>query len=107
MKTDNRYNGYANYETWAVALWLGNDEGTYRYWRKAAGDEKRQAPVCWRVREDVWPAQRAATFRLADRIRDEVTEGAPDLPTSLYSDLLQAALSEVDWHEVAETFLED
>ena len=27
--TDQTYNGWTNYETWNVALWLGNDKGLY------------------------------------------------------------------------------
>jgi hypothetical protein len=29
--TDTTYNGWTNYETWNVALWIGNDEGIYNF----------------------------------------------------------------------------
>jgi len=32
--TDTTYNGWANYETWNVALWLQNDEGLYNFARR-------------------------------------------------------------------------
>ena len=31
--TDSTYNGYTNYHTWNVALWIANDEMIYRHAR--------------------------------------------------------------------------
>ena len=31
---DTSYNGWENYETWNVALWIGNDEGLYNFARE-------------------------------------------------------------------------
>ena len=31
IEVDNTYNGWTNYETWNVALWIGGDEGLYNF----------------------------------------------------------------------------
>ena len=36
---DQTYNGWANYETWNVALWIGNDGGLYDIARLAGNYE--------------------------------------------------------------------
>lgn len=89
-----KYNGWANYETWCVHLWLTNEEGSYRYWREEAARQ-------WRENRD------DANENLAEQLESEVDEASPIKEASLFSDLLNTSLGEVDWFEVAEAFLED
>ena len=82
------YNGWSNYETWNVALWLDNEQGSY--------DEARDMARRARSEHD-----------LAGQLKDWVHEMAPDLGASMFADLLGAALSEVDWYEIAEHYYEE
>jgi hypothetical protein len=89
-----RYNGWSNYETWCVHLWLTNEEGSYRYWKEEAERHRK---------ED----RESERSNLAEQIRSEMDEAAPTEKASVFSDLLNAALSEVDWYEIADAFLEE
>ena len=31
---NEKYNGWVNYETWNVGMWIANDEGLYRFARE-------------------------------------------------------------------------
>lgn len=107
MDNESGYNGWKTYETWCVHLWLTNDEGTYRYWREEARRHRAEAPECSQVKERIWNKEQAAKFNLADQLEQEIEQASPLDEATLFSDLLNTALSEVDWHEVAAAFLED
>lgn len=53
------------------------------------------------VQRGVWTVQASARYNLARQLKDELTEAAPDLGSSVYSDLLGAALDTVNWPKVS------
>lgn len=109
--TTEKYNGWTNYETWAVNLHIGNDQGSYEYWQKSQAEESYQDVVEGDQKDgnrESW-TEDAAT-ELADRMKTEFTdEGACPLlkGSSVYTDLLNAALSEVNWYEIAKNYIEE
>ena len=104
MSGDARYNGWTNYETWCVKLWIDNDQGEHEHWRE-------QAREAWRDSvHPQYPGQaRSDTARayLAERLKDAWHDANPDLGATVWADLLGAALGEVDWYEIAQAMLDD
>ncbi len=103
MSEPKSYNGWSNYETWNVALWIDNEQGNYNHWRSEAQD-------CWdnaSPRQATLTREERAAYDLADRLKSQFEEDAPDLGASCWSDLLSAALSEVDWDEIAEHYMDE
>ena len=82
------YNGWSNYETWNIKLWLDNEEGSYRYCKDLVRRAKN-------------------TRDLSLQLKDMIEENAPELGASMYADLLNSSISEVNWYEIAESYLAD
>jgi hypothetical protein len=97
------YNGWKNYETWNVALWIDNEQHTYRLrqsWAQEAWDEAQA--------DRTFTREERATLDLSDKIKEYLDENNPlGDEASTYSDLLSAALGEVDCYEIAEHWIED
>lgn len=105
--TDTTYNGWTNYETWLVDIWLSNDEGT---WDMLADLVSAIGP---RVVSEGEPYEYALSreTRISDELSEFVSEYINEYmfsdtiePSGLPADLINAALSRVNWYELAESY---
>lgn len=103
VANSKRYNGWTNYETWCVKLWMDNEQGSYDYWREAAQEAWESSGVS---KNEHWTRSEDARFNLADRLKSEYEEAMPEID-GVWSDMLRAAFSEVDWDEIADNLLEE
>jgi hypothetical protein len=87
MPEDHTYNGWTNYETWAVNHWLAIEEADHE-WLMALSVDPNIASLDDKAEV------------LKDMIAD-ITNPLID-QTGLYKDLLGAALGEVNWLEILE-----
>ena len=82
------HNGWTNYETWCVNLWLTNKPATEEMLRMLA---QMNASEYWR----------------AERLKDYVEGMAPIDGATMFVDLLRAALDNVNWLEIVKQHEDD
>ena len=82
------YSGWANYETWCVNLWLTNEPDTEEQLRMMAQTI-------------------TGVHHRADCLKQYVSDMAPIEGATMFVDLLQAALDNVNWREIIENHEHD
>lgn len=107
--SDKTYNGWTNYETWNVKLWMDNDQGSQEYWAEQAQSAWDDADAD----QNGFPQTResCAAGALAEVLKEHFENEMADVleagkvSATMWADLLGAALSEVNWHEIAESLI--
>jgi hypothetical protein len=107
MSRDGTYNGYYNYETWLVKVWIDNDQGNVDHWVEQAKDlytNKAEDRKYFTKREE-------ATILLSESMKEYYEDRMPKSISSdniggLWADLLHSALSDVVWIELSGMIME-
>ncbi len=103
MNNSKTYNGWSNYETWNVKLWIDNDQGIHTHF-----NDRAESLLNLPSTSEYWTQQESAKFNLADEIKEYLEENNPlNDSASMFTDLLNAAISEVDFREIAENILSE
>ena len=87
------YNGWANYPTWNIHLWLTNEEGLYYQALEIVNQE-----YTYNVHRD---------DALKAYVEDLIYEHDLYPPSGMTADLLGWALAQVDWREITDALREE
>ena len=106
-ENDETHNGWSNYETWLVHLWLTNSYRTYYHWRGQARWYLNTTVESEFVLDEIWTKDEAIVYRLADELRESLEEATPTMDPSVFSDLLRVAIWSVNWTAIAQAFIDE
>ena len=87
---DVSYNGHANYPTWAIYMFLSNSESDWNYIDRLATNACEEEE-----------SERRASIRLAKEMQEFFENRMPELDGA-FVDLLQYAVDQIRWLEIAE-----
>lgn len=103
---DDTYNGWANRESWALVLWLDNDEGLQGSVRELA-----ETTVAWEKPEEVvWKLEEAIKVWVDDLFDQQWWLDNFGSPMPREINLMQQDVGStwrINWREVAEHYLAD
>jgi hypothetical protein len=91
---NKEYNGHYNYETWLVSLHIDNEQHYEKEIQHLANNARNQ----YELAKDI------KNFVEENMIKDE---NGKDITNCFLNDLINATLSEVNWQELAEGYIQE
>jgi len=85
---NEQYNGWTNYPTWNVHLWLSNEEGLYYQSREIVLEAENERDAC-------------------EALREFVEQISIPMGASMTVDIYSWALSVVNWREIVTELREE
>lgn len=90
------YNGWENYETWVVNLWIGNSYSSYHWWKTEVEE---------RLEVEDYDTD-AVVQEIAEQLKEDIESQMPEV-YGMYKDLLLGAMSEVNYGEIATAWVKE
>jgi hypothetical protein len=84
-----------------VNLWIDNTEHVYNYWKDSAKEAYRKAK-----NTNLENKKDEAVYSLAEEMKNYYHETMPQI-SGVFGDLMNSALQEVNWHEIAKIHVEN
>lgn len=99
---NKEYNGWSNYMTWCVKLWIDNDE-------ILSNEFNRLAKNCYNNAKagKYFTREEYAVLDFEIILKHYIEELNPLDNASMFADLLGWALEEVNWYEISKSIITD
>jgi len=109
MANNEGYNGWTNYPTWNIKLWMDNDQGSQEYWLDRARETLEQSTEDHDPDDSVLTAEQEARYALAENLKDDFEQLVDESNGTAgpLADLMGWALAQVNWSEIAESLMDD
>jgi hypothetical protein len=112
LEHKDEYQGWANRETWAMGLWIDNDQGLYNEAREKVQAIIKNIDNDENVKNKIWKRDQAIVFRTEDALKnwmEELKSEAYDNPAD-HVELLKmwddiGSDYRIDWRELAEAYV--
>ena len=114
LEHKDEYNGWTNRESWAMALWLDNEQSTQEATLEKVREIIKGIDNDERVKDKTWSRNEAILFRTADGLKEWLEEMRLDAfedpanhkeALKMWEDI--GSEYRIDWHEVAKHFIQD
>lgn len=111
MTKDETYNGFKNYPTWNLKLWIDNEESLHREPVELLERIAREHDDA--TRPDYFTREEAIRYEFENQLKEWAEELFLDPiaeavgASGPHIDILQWGWSHIDWREIAQSYMDD